>query len=259
MATVTPLTSLLDDPVYPSSDGKPMADNTEQFRWIVAVQGGLDSTFRDQPDVLVVGDLLWYPVEGNAKIRTAPDAMVVFGRPKGPRGSYIQHREGGIGPQVVFEVLSPGNRRAEMIRKLDFYDRHGVEEYYILNPDRDRHRGYTRDESGKLTLIPRLFGWVSPRLGVRFEMGRELRILRPDGRAFEFYLEVDEDRDRAVEQLAEANLRVDRAERRVEVERRAKEEERRAKEEERRAKEEEHERAERYRAMLRAAGIDPDQ
>ena len=31
--------------VYPESDGKPMADNTKQFRWIVTVQGGLDALF----------------------------------------------------------------------------------------------------------------------------------------------------------------------------------------------------------------------
>ena len=37
-------------------------------------------------------------------------AMVVFGRPKGYRGSYRQWEEGGIAPQVVFEILSPGNR-----------------------------------------------------------------------------------------------------------------------------------------------------
>ena len=222
MATVSSNIHALDDPDYPSSDGVPMADNTEQFRWIVAVQGGLDSLFRDCPDVLVVGDLLWYPVEGNAKIRMAPDAMVVFGRPKGPRGSYIQYREEGVTPQVVFEVLSPGNRRGEMNRKREFYERYGVEEYYVLNPDRDRHQGYTRDAEGKLAPIPQMFGWVSPRLGVRFEMGRELRILRPDGRAFEFYLEVDEDRDAA-----------------------------------RREAEEERQRVERLRAQLRAAGIEP--
>mgnify|MGYP003587418935 FL=1 len=35
-------------------------------------------------------------------------------QPLGYRGSYIQHREAGIAPQVVFEVLSLGNRRAEM-------------------------------------------------------------------------------------------------------------------------------------------------
>jgi Uma2 family endonuclease len=73
---------------YPQSDGNPMADNTKQFRWIVTIQGGLGGLFRDRPDIFVAGDLLWYPVEGHPEIWTAPDAMVVFGRSKGDRGSY---------------------------------------------------------------------------------------------------------------------------------------------------------------------------
>ena len=160
MATVSDYIPTLDDPDYPSSDGKRMSDNTEQFDWIVALQGALRTWYRADPAVLVVGDLLWSPVEGNAKIRTAPDAMVIFGRPKGPRGSYIQYREEGIAPQVVFEILSPGNRRAEMIRKPNFYETHGVEEDSILNPDpdRDRHRGSLRDSEGKLAPIAQLFG-----------------------------------------------------------------------------------------------------
>jgi len=76
--------------IYPQSDGKPMADNTTQFRWIVTIQGGLDALFRDNPDIFVAGDLLWYPVEGHPEISTAPDVMVAFGRPKGDRGSYLQ-------------------------------------------------------------------------------------------------------------------------------------------------------------------------
>ncbi len=50
---------------YPDSDGQPMADNTVQFRWIQTLQGGLDVLFRDDPNVFVAGDLLWYPVEGD--------------------------------------------------------------------------------------------------------------------------------------------------------------------------------------------------
>ena len=121
--------------VYPDSDGKPMAENTKQFRWIVTIQGGLDALFKDDPNVFVAGDLLWYSVEGKPSIRLAPDAMVVFGRPKGDRGSYQQWREDGIPPQVVFEVLSPGNTLGEMLEKLRFYERYGVEEFYIYDPD----------------------------------------------------------------------------------------------------------------------------
>jgi Uma2 family endonuclease len=117
--------------VYLEADGEPIAENTVQFRWIVTVKEGLERAFRDRPDVFVAGDLLWYPVESHPEIRQAPDAMVVFGRPKGDRGSYMQRVEGGSPPQVVFEILSPGNRFTEMIKKFDFYERYGVEEYYL--------------------------------------------------------------------------------------------------------------------------------
>ena len=76
--------------IYPESDGKPMADNTKQFRWILVIQQNLDWMFADNPNVFVAGDLFWYPVEGKPRIVTAPDVMVVVGRPKGERGSYQQ-------------------------------------------------------------------------------------------------------------------------------------------------------------------------
>src|SRR4051794_24272305 len=103
--------------IYPDCDGEPMADNTLQYEWITTIKGGLDVMFRDDPNVFVAGDLLWYPVEGDPTILMAPDAMVVFGRPKGYRGSYMQWREEGIAPQVVFEILSPGNRAGKMMKK----------------------------------------------------------------------------------------------------------------------------------------------
>ena len=61
-------------------------------------------------------------MEGNNKKRVAPDVMVAIGRPKGDRGSYKQWKENNQPPQVVFEILSPGNTEAEMDRKLLFYN-----------------------------------------------------------------------------------------------------------------------------------------
>ncbi len=114
------------DLIYPDSDGLPMSDNTKQFRWIVTIKENLELIYANDPNVFVAGDLLWYPVEGNNTIRQAPDVMVVLGRSKGDRGSYQQWREEGFTPQVVFEILSPGNRLAEMHRKLRFYEQYGV-------------------------------------------------------------------------------------------------------------------------------------
>ncbi|MGA1621699.1 MAG: Uma2 family endonuclease [Synechocystis sp.] len=177
---------------YPESDGKPMADNTKQFHWITVIKQNLDWLFAQDPTVFVAGDLFWYPVEGRPNIVTAPDVLVVFGRPKGDRGSYKQWEEEQIAPQVVFEILSPSNSKLEMEKKLIFYDRYGVEEYYIYDPDHDQLEGWLRGNDNSLEIIPNLLNWVSPRLGMRFEPSDDgLRLYRPDGTPFHSYNEVN--------------------------------------------------------------------
>lgn len=205
--TVGPLPLATID--YPENDGNPMSDNMLQFHWIMTLKGGLDDLFRDQPDVLVAGDLLWYPVEGNNKLRTAPDVMVVFDRSKEFRGSYMQWRENSVAPHVVFEVLSPGNRPGEMARKLLFYEEHGVEEYYIYDPDYAVLTGYRRDLEGMFAAIDEMHGYVSPRLGIRFDTsGDELVIHRPDGGQFRTYLEQAERADELDRQLKQLHAKL---------------------------------------------------
>ncbi len=200
--------------IYPESDGQPMADNTKQFRWIVTIKEGLEWLFQNDPNVFVAGDLLWYPIEGDNVTRAAPDAMVVFGRSKGERGSYQQWKEDNITPQVVFEVRSPGNTQTELDKKLVFYDRYGVEEYYLYDPDKGDLSGWLR-RGDRLDVIEPILGWVSPRLGVRSEMsGTELQLYRPDGERFATYVELaamrEQERqakEQAQEQLEQERLR----------------------------------------------------
>ncbi|MGA9383105.1 MAG: Uma2 family endonuclease [Phormidium sp.] len=215
--------------VYPENDGNPMSDNTEQFKWIVFIKENLEILFASDPNVFVAGDLLWYPVEKDNKTRQAPDAMVVFGRPKGKRGSYQQWKEDNIPPQVVFEILSPGNTLKEMAKKLQFYNRYGVEEYYIYNPDKVDLTGWLRSDLG-LEVIDPIEGWVSPRLGIRFEMAEELQIFAPNG-------------DRFMTSVELAQLR---------------EQERQRAENERQRAEQAEARSQMLEARLRELGIDPD-
>jgi Uma2 family endonuclease len=176
---------------YPESDGKPMADNTLQFEWIQVLSGNLSALFRDRTDVFVGGDLLWYPVEGDNTLCQAPDTFVVFGRPKGYRPSYLQWKEDDVPMTVVFEILSPSNDALDLVDTLNFYDEHGVEEYYLYDPKRNRFRAYQR---GRATLRPldRAREYGSPRLGVRFDLsGPELVVYRPDGSRFLTFAELD--------------------------------------------------------------------
>ncbi|MFN5966215.1 MAG: Uma2 family endonuclease, partial [Pseudanabaena sp.] len=134
-----------------------------------------------------------------------------------------QWLEGNIAPQVVFEILSPGNRLKEMTKKLQFYDRHGVEEYYIYDPEsNDLHGLYRQDK--RLNIIEGINNWTSPRLQIRFTLTEEtLEIYRPDGQKFLTTLELSQ----------------------------------RFEQEHQRA-EQEYQRAERLLAQLKALGVEPN-
>jgi len=237
--------------IYPCSDGQPMADSTIQYQLIVTIKEGCELLLKDDPNVFIAADLLWYPVEGRTDISQAPDVMVVFGRPKGDRLSYLQFREDNIPPQVVFEIRSYKDSQLKMNKKYSFYNRYGVEEYYLYDPEQNELTGWQRVE-GMLEVIEPMEGWISPRLGVRFELGSEgLEIYRPDGQKFLSYSELDEQRElerrRAEQQFQRAEQQFQRAE---EASQRAEEASQRA--------EQEAQKAERLAAKLRELNIDPD-
>ena len=203
--------------IYPESDGKPMADNTKQARWIVILFDNLLALFADIADVFIAADNFWYPVEGEPGIRIAPDVLIAFGRPRGDRASYKQWEEGGIAPQIVFEILSPGNTHIEMVAKLDFYEQHGVEEYYLYDPDNNRLCIYVRCGE-HLRRVKIVDGFVSPRLGIRFQISApEMSIYRPDDRPFHVFDQVEIDRIQIEEALQQAEQQAARAA--VEIER----------------------------------------
>ncbi len=223
---------------YPESDGQPMAENTRQFFWIVFIKENLATLFRDRDDVFVAGDLLWYPVEGRPDICRAPDTMVVFGRPKGERGSYRQWDEAGIAPQVVFEIWSPSNGFHDKLDRLHFYTQYGVQEYYAYDPEPAYNdlSGFQRVDN-QLLPIPAMHGWVSPLLGIRFEpTPTTLELYRPDGRPFLSHQELEQQR----EQEHAARLQAEQQ-----------------REQEHAARLQAEQRAARLAAKLRELGIDP--
>lgn len=219
--------------VYPDSDGEPVASNTTQLRFMTVFKEGWDARL---PDAFVAMDLFWYPVKGAPNIRYAPDVMVALGRPKGDRGSYKQWEEGGVAPQVLVEVLSPGNTLGEMIDKFRFYERYGVQEYYVYDPDTNVLTGWVRKNDKLEEIIP-MHNWRSPLLGTRFVLTDDTLELYDDaGERFLTYAEMKE-------QAEQAN--------------KEKEQERKEKEQERKEKEQALATLEQLRAQLRAMGIEP--
>ncbi len=261
---------------YPESDGKPMSENTEQYRWIVTIKENLEIVFADDPLMFIAGDLLWYPVRHSLKCM-GPDVMVAIGRPKGKRGSYKQWLEGDIAPQVVFEILSPSNRtrrgKQELQEKFEFYAAHQVQEYYIYDPDALTLSGWHRS-MGKFVAIAMQSEWISPLLKIRFEWqhGEELILYRPDGQRFLSSVELDK-RAIVAERMAgiaqkrseQEAIRASMAEQKAEQEAiRASMAEEKAEQESIRASmaeekaEQETIRANRLAALLKAMGVDPD-
>lgn len=191
--------------IYPDDNGEAMSNNTEQFRLIVEIKENLELVFANDPNVFIAGDLLWYPVEGNNKICQAPDVMVVFGVPKGYRGSYQQWLENDIAPQVVFEIWSEESI-CILTKRFQFCDRYGVEEYYFYNPQTLELGGWLRIE-GEFEAIEQMDGWVSPRLGVRFQLSEtELEMFRPSGEAFMSFGELDRLRQKAEVRSQQAEM-----------------------------------------------------
>ncbi len=83
------------------------------------------------PDQDVAPDLVWI---SHARLATALDA-----------GGHLRDA-----PELVVEVLSPGaaNERRDREQKLALYERHGVQEYWIVDSRGRRVEVYRRAESG---------------------------------------------------------------------------------------------------------------
>lgn len=219
MSTITRNTTSPQQPgkviTYPQSDGKPMADNTKQLRWIVMLYGNLAALFRSVRDVFVGANQFWYPREGYEEVPQAPDVYVVFGRPKGDRPSYKQWEEDDVPITVAFEILSPGNDNFEMEEKRLFYEEYGVEEYYVYDPDRNRLLIYLRKGDVFRRVRP-VDGFVSPRMGIRFVMAEpEMIVQRPDGAPFRTFEDHEALQEREHQLRVVAEQRADSAERRA--------------------------------------------
>ena len=230
-ATVTPPPKPATPVHYPDSDGQPMADNTIQFRWILMLYTQLAAQYRDDANTFIAGDHLIYPVESENKLCQAPDVYVAFGRPKKDRGSYRVWEEGGVFPQVIFEVWSPNNRYTEMQDKFAFYEKHGAEEYYILYPEFPMHADAFRRDGATLARVADVNGYVSPRTGLRFALETgQLTVFGHDGRPLRTAEELGAEREAAERTAREQRQRADA----------------------------EAERATKLAAKLRELGVDPD-
>lgn len=221
-----------EDVYYPESDGKPMAENTLQYLWIETIHGNLTFWFRDHSDVLIAADNLIYPVQGDSSIAAAPDVYVAFGRPQGHRGCYKVFEEGGLFPQVVFEILSPTNELRDLLDKFQFYQQYGAQEIYWIDPEEGRQALEVWVRTGdRMRPVPVPSSWVSPLLGTTFVVTPgTVELFHPNGQRYITGPEARLQTEQANQRAEQEKQRAEKAEQGLEA----------------------------ARAKLRELGIDPD-
>lgn len=80
----------------------------------------------------------------NSKVYTVlqPDICVICDQSK-------LDRRGCIGaPDIVVEILSPGNSRMELKNKFDIYEQYGVREYWVVHPEKRSFLKYVLNDQG---------------------------------------------------------------------------------------------------------------
>ena len=124
-----------NEPEYPSSDGKPMAESDLHRQRMVDLIEALKCHYQGQ-EVYVSGNLLLYYERGNPKACLSPDVLVTLDRPSHPREIYKLWEEGKA-PELVIEVTSKSTRKKDTHHKKALYEMLGVQEYLLFDPRGD--------------------------------------------------------------------------------------------------------------------------
>lgn len=171
--------------VYPTSDGKPMAETDKHRDLMMYAIEALKVLYADRPEVYVSGNNFLYWQEGDPKKCVSPDCYVIFGVGMRQRDSYKAWEEGGKLPNVVFEFTSRKTRQEDADVKRPLYEGSlKVPEYFLFDPTGDylrpRLQGY-RLEGGRYVALEASGGrLVSTQLGLELvQDGEELYFYDP--------------------------------------------------------------------------------
>ena len=170
--------------VYPTSDGKPMAETDFHRDLMTDLIKTLQDFYADEPTTYVSGNLLLYYEEGNKRRHVSPDVFVVRGVPKHSRLYYLLWEE-GRGPDFVIELTSSSTRREDQTKKRDLYrDVLRVAEYFLFDPFGDwlkpKLQGYRLIGGDYAPIEPVAGRLPSLVTGLHLEAdGKELRLFNP--------------------------------------------------------------------------------
>jgi Uma2 family endonuclease len=170
--------------LYPTSDGKPMAETDRHRLIMVDLIDVLKGHFAGRPDTYVSGNLLLYYDPKNKRKHLSPDTFVVFGVPDHERLNYLTWEEGKC-PDVVFEITSSSTQAEDTRKKFEKYrDVLKVREYFLFDPFEDyldpSMQGYRLRAGQYVAIQPKAGRLPSQLLGLHLEReGSTLRLWNP--------------------------------------------------------------------------------
>ncbi|GAB1540705.1 Uma2 family endonuclease [Scytonema sp. NUACC21] len=244
---------------YPSSDGEPLAETSVHVDAIINAVIALRQYLEGKAAIVLADQFLYY-AQGFPKLRVAPDIMVIFDVPPGPRDNYKTWEEGQV-PVVIFEITSEGTRKQDTEYKRTLYEQLDVQEYWLFDPKgewiAEQLRGYRL--TGTEEYEPITNGRCEP-LQLRLEI---------EGQLIAFYREDTGEKLLAPGELVQALQQEILARQEAETARQeaetARQEAETARQEAETARQEAEERAklaelqvEQLKARLKALGLDPD-
>ena len=121
---------------YPDSDGHFLPDTPLQARAVMDVRVALEEHFEMVPRVVLEGDMFIYYREGSLD-SIAPDVYVVLDHDLEGRRVYKLWEEGKP-PDFALEVISPSSEVHNAVTKRKLYERLGIGEYFLFQPDSGR-------------------------------------------------------------------------------------------------------------------------
>jgi Uma2 family endonuclease len=216
-----PLPGTTRDPLYPDSDGKPMSETDFHSDAMVWLRDALRDYFAaaGRDDVYVGMNLLLYYEQGNPSGRRDPDVLVAKGVGNHKRLSFRVWEE-KTAPQVVFEMSSPSTWREDLGAKRALYERLGVAEYFLFDPQGicldPRLQGFRLEQGVYIPLAAGVDGSLtSDELGLRFtveEAMRRVSDLQTGAAVLTRSERADEEHDRAEQERRQAEQDRRRAE-----------------------------------------------
>ncbi len=133
---------------YPDSDGSFLLQNFIHSEQLIYASEALRRHFRNSRAAVVVDAPLYWE-QGNNRAVLAPDLMVTLDHELQGERTFQSWIEGRL-PDFVLEVISPSNTENDKKLKKDAYERLGIPEYFLYDPDANqpakRLLGYRLDQ-----------------------------------------------------------------------------------------------------------------